>query len=373
MGKPQKTNNQFLKEVFNLVKNEYEVLSEYQTSQVKLKFYHKACKHTFKMTPNRFLMGNRCPFCAGSMKKTTEEFKKEVCESTKGEYELVSEYETCHKKVNIKHNECGNIYSVRPNDFQQGKRCPKCSHRSYKLTNSDFQEKLENKFPNEYLLVGNYVNVKTKIKLKHLTCNTKFYTYSNYLVKNCLCPVCGSGFVSNFDNIQKRIDLISNNYKLIDIEKGILTLEHLTCNNIYKVRLSGFFSNGNRCPICIRKERESRGIKKIKKFLITNNINFEQEITFDECVYINQLYFDFCIELKDQRYLLIEFDGEQHYKPKFGRNTLLKQQKRDHIKNEWSRRFDVVLIRIPYNKEKNIPLILRKTFNDYPVREYTAS
>jgi len=95
-----------------------------------------------------------------SLKKTTEQFSKEVKEMTNGEYEVLGEYQNNKTKIKIKHITCGNVYEVRPNDFQQGYRCPKCSNeynngKKYDLVKSilddmDIEYKLEAKFKRLY-------------------------------------------------------------------------------------------------------------------------------------------------------------------------------------------------------------------------------
>jgi len=59
-------------------------------------------------------------------KKTTEEFKQEVFSLVQDEYEVLGDYINNRTKILIKHNKCGNNYYVRPNDFLQGYRCPYC-------------------------------------------------------------------------------------------------------------------------------------------------------------------------------------------------------------------------------------------------------
>lgn len=61
--KRRKTNYEFKQEVFNLVGNEYKVLEKYITCDRKIKFLHSICGSSFKMTPNSFLAGSRCPKC----------------------------------------------------------------------------------------------------------------------------------------------------------------------------------------------------------------------------------------------------------------------------------------------------------------------
>ncbi len=108
------------------------------------------------------------------------------------------------------------------------------------------------------------------------------------------------------------------------------------------------------CPIC----KESRGEKKIKLFLKNNNINFETQKKFDRCKNTNKLPFDVYVP---EHNLLIEYDGELHYKSSeyFGGEEKLKStQLNDQIKNEYCKNNNIPLLRIPYWELKNIEKIL---------------
>ena len=65
--------------------------------------------------------------------------------------------------------------------------------------------------------------------------------------------------------------------------------------------------------------------------------------------------FDFYV---NQQYI-IEFDGEQHYKPIDyfgGQEALIATQKRDQIKNSYCFNHNIPIIRIPYDKIEDISL-----------------
>jgi hypothetical protein len=104
---------------------------------------------------------------------------------------------------------------------------------------------------------------------------------------------------------------------------------------------------GSGCPKC----NESKGENKVAKYLSDNNISFIPQKIFKT--------------LKDKRYLkpdfylselnlFIEYDGVGHYFPVFGSTPEEKQknledcQRRDKIKNEWARKNNIPLLRIPY-------------------------
>ncbi len=84
---------------------------------------HAKCGFKYEVDPNTFLQGHRCPKCAGTMKKNTEQFKKEVCDLVGEEYTVLGEYKNSKTKIKIKHNKCGYEYEVTPNSFLRGRRC----------------------------------------------------------------------------------------------------------------------------------------------------------------------------------------------------------------------------------------------------------
>ena len=126
-GKEQKTTKKFKQEVLNLVGTDYFVLGDYKRNDKKIDFLHIKCKSVFGMRPSNFLSGSRCPNCFGTPKKTTEQFKKEIFENVGDEYILIDEYKTNRTKLKFQHKICGSIYAVTPTDFLHGYRCPVCN------------------------------------------------------------------------------------------------------------------------------------------------------------------------------------------------------------------------------------------------------
>ena len=84
----------------------------------------------------------------------------------------------------------------------------------------------------------------------------------------------------------------------------------------------------------------SIGENLISSFLDEYNIEYVRQATFNECRYINPLHFDFYLEKEN---MVIEYDGEQHFKPViFGciseedvKKEYIKTQNRDQIKNNY--------------------------------------
>ncbi|MFJ8258565.1 DUF2726 domain-containing protein [Peribacillus asahii] len=120
-----KTHDEFVREVFELVGDEYTVLGEYKGNKFPVAIKHNICDYEGKMMPNNFLRGARCLRCTGAERKTTEQFKKEIRILFGNEYEVLGEYKTTHTKIEMKH-ECGHIWGITPRNILTGHGCPKC-------------------------------------------------------------------------------------------------------------------------------------------------------------------------------------------------------------------------------------------------------
>lgn len=123
----KKTQEEYAKEFNKQSKGDYILLSEYKGATKNIVVKHLKCGTVYNVTPTRFREGTRCPNCAiKNRTKTEETFKKELLDLGKGEYELLSNYINSYTSVRLKHKNCGTIYEVRPNDFISGRRCPYC-------------------------------------------------------------------------------------------------------------------------------------------------------------------------------------------------------------------------------------------------------
>lgn len=106
--KKRRTNKQFLQEVYKQVGNEYTFLEEYKGVVIKIKVRHncKKCNnYEWFITPDQFLHSkSRCPKCFGNIKKTTEQYKIEVYNLVGNEYTILGEYINAKTKIKIRHN-----------------------------------------------------------------------------------------------------------------------------------------------------------------------------------------------------------------------------------------------------------------------------
>jgi Zn ribbon nucleic-acid-binding protein/very-short-patch-repair endonuclease len=121
------------------------------------------------------------------------------------------------------------------------------------------------------------------------------------------------------------------------------------CNKCdkYFYQLPSSHLSGSGCPNC----KESKGEIRVTNYLNACGETFTKQHKFEGCLHKSLLRFDFYLSEKN---MLIEFDGEGHYKAIFGSTPEEKQknleecQLRDKIKDEWVKANGVLLLRIPY-------------------------
>lgn len=129
------TEDEFIKRLYETVGDEYTYTDGSVNTQVHVNMKHNVCGTEYKVKPYMFLgkKQRRCPYCGnknrGKYAIKNNYLKSLLKEKDYGnEYEWLEEYKNNNKlKHKIRHKACGNIYEVRPNDFQQGYRCPFCS------------------------------------------------------------------------------------------------------------------------------------------------------------------------------------------------------------------------------------------------------
>lgn len=300
-------------------------------------------------------------------KKQNTEFVKEIFELTKGDYIFLEEYKGHNSKIKVKHS-CGFEYEVTPKNFLFGKRCPQCAHlersKSQRNNIQNVKKRIFEVHGDEYTLLSEeYINNKTKMKFLHKSCGRVFESTANKIMSGRGCNYCfGIRKATHEEFIKKFRDVeFSEEYTLLEEYKNsrtkILT-HHNVCGTEFLLDPHHFLREVGYCPTCSYEKNNSKGVKKIRKWLDKHNFKYEVEKYFEKCIHKKMLPFDFFIEsLKTA----IEYDGEFHFKP-FGKDEMeLEMTKlRDSIKDTFCRENDITLIRIPYNEYKNIYSILNE-------------
>ena len=137
----------------------------------------------------------------------------------------------------------------------------------------------------------------------------------------------------------KIYSLVGNEFELLGEfinYKTKIKLKHNKCGTEFSVSPSSFIHQGKRCPLC---SNESKGEKFIREYLENKGISFETQKTFKDCVYINKLRFDFYLNDFDvlieydgeQHFKQINYTKDNSINKENFENT----KKRDKIKNDY--------------------------------------
>lgn len=302
--KISKTHKEFLEEVEELVGNKYTILGQYTRSSDTIKIKHNECGHIWEPLAKSFLQGSRCPECFGNKRKSHEEFIKEVKDLVGNKYIVLEEYVNVRTKIKFQHKKCGHVYKVKPHDFLQGSRCPKC-FGTKKKTQEQFEQEVYNKVGNEYTVLGEYKNNRTKIKIRHEACEETYMARpDHFLSDGRRCPHCNTNVSyevlvngkshKQFENEIKEEG--NGEYEVLGEYENMETkikLKHNKCGYTWQVQPKSFIYSGTRCPQCSRGKSHEQFIKEVEKItdgeysVLDEYTAYNEEIRFkhNECGY----------------------------------------------------------------------------------------
>ena len=210
-------------------------------------------------------------------------------------------------KVTVKCKDCGKKYDVLKETLMAQKfpgLCTSCAHKRSQNYKRLQKQDLINKFES----VG-YKVITPIDEIKPIGKN-KSYKKTKVMIENKF----GQTFVIDYNNFSNRLQY----YKQLNSEDG------------YSVE-------GQR--------QKSRYEQMVASFLDEQNIPYKREFKFTDCKKKRLLPFDFCLWYNLPNRVLIEVDGELHYK----QNSNLKEvQSNDEYKTRYCEYKNIPLLRIPY-------------------------
>lgn len=110
--------------------NKYKYPGEYKSSRTKIDI-ECSIHGIFKQTPDKHLQGNGCPKCAGTIRKTKEEFVAEAVIVHNGKYSYPGAYINARTDIIIECPKHG-VFPQVPDAHLNGVGCPTCSSNSSK-------------------------------------------------------------------------------------------------------------------------------------------------------------------------------------------------------------------------------------------------
>ena len=311
---------------------------------------------TFSVLPNNHLSKRRCKYCNGGVAKTIEKFQQESNIKWDNSYDIIGNYINIDTYLEIKHKICNHTFKSTPKLHMKsiGGGCVVCFNVKSNKNTEITQQESNRIHDNQYVIQSDYIDSKTPLTIYHKECGKTFSQLRyNHIVGEHGCTKCG--IISKEILQQKSNNEYGNEYlflgEYID-NKTHIEIKHIKCGHIWNQTPNKHFIRG--CPKC----RKSKGEQKIEKWLINNNILYETEKTFNNCVNKNKLRFDFYLYNQN---LCVEYNGIQHYKvvEKFGgldayNDNIL----RDAIKNKYCDDNNIKLLIIKYTDFNNIDNIL---------------
>jgi very-short-patch-repair endonuclease len=382
--------------------------TEYIDCKIKMGVFCNKCKKEFWVTPDsHFNNRSGCPSCKCTKKLTTETLIEKCIElyGDKFSYEE-TRYESYSAKTKFFCKGCNEMKLYAPKVFLKGGGCKECKKREiqaellekarlihgniydYSLVkyeknsipvtiicpaHGEFEQNLydHSKGHKCFKCSGHYTKTTEEWIIAAILIHGNLYDYSlvdyrgNSIKVKIICPIhgvfeqlpgahlsgkgchkCSGVYKKTFDQFQDKANIVHNfrytynNFVYVNTTtKGFITcpihgdFEQTPSQHIL----------GHRCPKC---RFYSKGEARIREFLIEKGIKFEEQKTFKGCKHKIKLRFDFYLP---DRNLLIEFQGEQHYKPVSifgGEKSFELCQIRDTIKREFCQKEGITLLEI---------------------------
>lgn len=340
---------------------EYINIMPYQGSKTKILHRHIPCGYTWDVKPNVLDQNTYgCPLCSGKVRKDIDYFKNEVNQLVGDEYSVIGDYVNTHTKTTFKHNTCKNEFDMTPHNFLSGQRCPQCQHRSYRKTTEEFKEELFNLVGDEYILEDEYINVRTKVNLRHKICGEIWNTTPGEVLQGYRCVHCYGNNLLSQEEFEKRVyEQRGNEYTVVGKYINYstkLSMRHNKCGCVWDVVPGTFLCKESGCPKC----NQSKGESKIEKYLCDNSIIYIPQMKYDDLLGIKNIPLSYDFYLPDYN-ILIEYQGQQHERPVDwfgGEEKFKRQQEIDNMKKEYAMEHNIELLEIWYYDFKNIEQIL---------------
>lgn len=306
------------------------------------------CKEHGEFYPNpsnHISRKSGCPKCSiieqhDKQKKTLEEFIENSIKKHGNRYDYSeSNYVDGKTKITVICKEHGRFYPT-PNNHIRKTGCPKCSlieqGQRQRKTLEEFIIDSKNIHGNLYdYSQVNYINTETIISIRCKKHDELFYPTPNNHLSGSGCPECKKEkltktldkFIKDSKGIHGELyDYSKVDYKKVDKKVIIICKKHGEFKQTPKVHLGG-----GGCQKC----SYSKGELEISNYLKKHKIEFIPQFIFDNLSLERKLRCDFYLNVRN---IVVEFNGEQHYKSNSffgGEEGLKKVQESDKLKEDY--------------------------------------
>lgn len=311
------------------------------------------------------MYGQGCTYCGRerTIKARTKEIDINECVSLCNKHGFIfvsaekGNGKTFINFVCKKHQELGMQKMSKSNMNRDIKGCKYCKGD---LPEWYVREKIKNEHPN-IEIIGDYKNLSTPVKCKCLAHGVEWNIKPNEILKGIGCYQCGLEKLSAYHlhTHAEYIEMIHDSnpdVEVISQYKGFkedITVKCKKCGYIWTLNAYSLKNNGTRCRKC---SYTYKGEDKIISILNSIGCDYVHQHKFEDCRDKRSLPFDFYIPKYN---LCIEFDGQQHFEPRFGKENLKILKYHDEIKNAYCEKNGISLLRIPYWKSDEIEKIIK--------------
>ena len=354
--------------------------SEYQKTLI----YFKCPNHIEKGLQVKCLAdmkksSGKCTYCLGK-ERTHEEFL-ELMKGINPNITILSEYINTVSDIKCRCNIDGYEWISNGSRLLTGAGCIKCAKRrqgQYSTKSNDvFVSEIHNRYNGRIALLSEYTGSHDPIHCKCTIHNTEWTTTPTTLLSASVgCPTCISESTSERcrkSNEQFIKELSQINPTIIPLEEYTGGKNKIKCKcTIHQyewyVSPNKILTRKTGCPKCASYHNEN----KIDEILDKLGLKYTAQKRFPDCKNKYPLPFD---RYLDDFNILIEYDGEGHYKPirrghmteEDAEENLKQVQFRDNIKNEYCKQNNIPLIRIPYWEKDNLEEFLLTNLSKYNV------
>lgn len=350
------------------------IIGEYVNKEAPIDAECLICGNKWRPKAGNLMRGHGCIHCrTKSVRQTLENiltdeaFKTELEKRHEGKFEVISEFKGINEDIQIKCKKCGHEFIKTARKVIEFGSCPACYNWEVNPGFNDLAtiapEVLKYfDYEKNYPIAPDKIIAKSHAKIwwKCPDCGYSFQRICYDMIwekKNC--PACVSSvFAPGINDLETKYPDIAKEW---DYKKnGDLTPRDVfpmsakkvwwicpICGCSWETSVASKVRHPGSCPEC----SESSGEKVVRKALDTGGVTYKMQYTFPGCKNKVVLRFDLCVLKKNVVLGLIEYDGEQHFKPIDyfgGEEGFQYRQECDSIKNKYCKDNNIPLLRIPY-------------------------
>lgn len=361
----KKISNEEVKSILN--KRGYELVGEYKGTNTPMKakfgdYYVDVTLSHLKNGEKPIMFGVKCKYYKENIKTFISKYNDDI------EFidaQLIKKSGKSRMLVSLK-CKCGNNFKNTWSFIYNKKTNIGCKNCCDKLSRKKRKSNYTKKYYNDIVNAGfELINKNVQLYANELTEVVQVETgYRGFLYPNRAKELKTILLFSpkyNKDNILYNVNTyIKNNninsiaMELLDcsIGKSPFVRFKCECGETFDRDVNNFMSGSVFCKKCTA--AYSNNELYVASFLKDNKIEFEQEFRINSCRDIYPLPFDFYLPKYN---VFIEVDGEQHYKPTNFSGNLTQDEllskldsvkRRDNIKNEYCKKWNIPLLRISY-------------------------